>query len=238
MGKTTLACNLVEKIARAGHGCLFLTLEMSSEQLTFRFISQMSGLSYDDVYEGSFPPDDYEKVMRATGQLSELPIFIDDTAAVTLAQIYSKVQRLRARHDIALIVIDYIQLMGSEEKNRNRVEEVGDFSTGLKNISKLLGIPVLAVAQLSRGVENTSSKRPELSSLRDSGRLEQDADVVLFIYRDSYYHSVEEIDDNENMESNVAEIIVSKNRFGATGEANLFYDIECNKFRRLVYEDL
>jgi len=224
MGKTALGTNMMERIAKAGKRVLFFTLEMSDEQVVYRLSAQMSGVSYMDIEEGNrLSPTStrYANVMGAMGQLSEMHISIDDTAAIAGEQIYARTQREMAINGVDIVFIDYLQLMSSSVEG-NPVAQVSAISKGLQSLAKRLNIPVVAIAQLSRNVENRENKRPRLPDLRDSGQIEQDASLVIFIYRDGYYH--------EEEEDTVAEINVAKNRYGATGMTKLGWIAEYGRF--------
>ena len=214
MGKTAFALNIALNAAKAsGKAVAVFQLEMSKEQLASRFLSSEALLEAQKLKTGNLTPDDWVKIARATNVLARTQIFLDDNPAITAAEIKAKCRRLGDK--LGLIVIDYIQLMTTGGKRSdNRVQEVAEISRSLKIMAKELNVPVVCLSQLSRAAEQRSDKRPMLSDLRESGAIEQDADIVMFIYRDDYY-------DDESDNKNVAEIIIAKNRHGATNTINL-----------------
>lgn len=214
MGKTAFALNLALNGAKASRKAVVVfQLEMSRDQLASRFLSSEALIDSQKLKTGSLDPEDWTKIAMASNALSKLQIYVDDNPAITVAEIKAKCRRLG--DSLGVIVIDYIQLMQSGGKrNDNRVQEVAEISRGLKIMAKELNVPVVCLSQLSRAVEGRSDKRPMLSDLRESGAIEQDADIVMFIYRDDYYN-------DESEDKNIAEIIIAKNRHGSTGTANL-----------------
>jgi replicative DNA helicase len=229
MGKTALVTNITEHIARAGGHVAFFSLEMSAEQLTYRLIAQMSGVSYSDVEEGNrmMPGGQrFSDVMTAAGEIAEMPIHIDESMG-TAEQMFSKVRRLIATSQIDVVMVDYIQLMSSSRDHGNRTQDVSAISQGLKALAKQLKIPVIALSQLNRGVEGRQDYHPKLSDLRDSGKIEEDAAVVMSIYRPDYYF---DDDDMEDDEASSVDVDVLKNRFGPTGRAKLGWDGTCGRF--------
>ncbi len=214
MGKTAFALNLALNGAKASRKAVVVfQLEMSRDQLASRFLSSEALIDSQKLKTGSLDPEDWTKIAMASNALSKLQIYVDDNPAITVAEIKAKCRRLG--DSLGMIVIDYIQLMQSGGKrNDNRVQEVAEISRGLKIMAKELNVPVVCLSQLSRAVEGRSDKRPMLSDLRESGAIEQDADIVMFIYRDDYYN-------DESEDKNIAEIIIAKNRHGSTGTANL-----------------
>jgi replicative DNA helicase len=243
LGKTAFATDLIYNILSKDNNLrgMFFNLEMFGMQITMRMISQQAGIPRDDVNEGNFTDSAGEmnmgKVMQATGEISELDLYIDDTPGLTAGQIYAKCQReIAANGRIDFIVIDYLQLMGSDG-DLNRTRAIGQITQDLKLVAKKLRIPVILLSQLSRKVEERKNKRPMLSDLRDSGEIEQNADVVIFLYRDSYYKQEgDEGEDDEfdyGADENEVEVNVAKNRFGKQGVVKMFFDIICAHFATL-----
>jgi len=229
MGKTALVTNITEHIARAGGHVAFFSLEMSAEQLTYRLIAQMSGVSYSDVEEGNrmMPGGQrFSDVMTAAGEIAEMPIHIDESMG-TAEQMFSKVRRLIATSQVDVVMVDFLQLMSSSRNHGNRTQDVTSINHGLKALAKQLKIPVIALSQLNRGVEGRQDYHPKLSDLRDSGTIEEDAAVVMSIYRPDYYLPDDEMEPDE---VGVADVDVLKNRFGATGRAKLGWDGTCGRF--------
>lgn len=258
MGKTALAVNLAFNAAKfflAQHklpsdepvplkSVGFFSLEMSSEQLATRMLSMATDLGSSDIRRGRIDPKrgDLEKLLEGNRQLAELPFYIDDTPALTISAVRTRARRLKRKYNLGLLVVDYLQLLRGTAKNagENRVQEVSEITQGLKAIAKELNIPVMALSQLSRAVENRDDKRPQLSDLRESGSIEQDADVVMFIYREAYY--VERKKPNEDSEkfpawfeemqkvNNLADVLVAKHRNGPIGTVTLHFDGMTTRF--------
>ena len=226
MGKTSFAMNIATASAKRLKKtvCVF-SLEMSAEQLANRMLSSEAQVDSYKLRSGQLEPSDWEAIAFASSHLSECDILIDDTSGITVTSMKSKLRRVK---NLGLVVIDYLQLMQSDSKRRdgNRVTEVGDISRGLKLLAKEMNVPVICCAQLSRGPESRTDKRPQLSDLRDSGAIEQDADVVMFLYRDEYYS-------NESGPQSVAEVIVAKNRHGAVDRVKLGWMGQFTKFTSL-----
>lgn len=213
MGKTAFALNVALNAAKKSKkDIVVFQLEMSKDQLASRFLANEALIDSQKLKTGNLEPDDWVKIARASNVLAKTKIYVDDNPAITVAEIKAKCRRLG--DNLGLIVIDYLQLMQSGKKSDNRVQEVSDISRSLKIMAKELNVPVVCLSQLSRASEQRADKRPMLSDLRESGAIEQDADIVLFLYRDDYYN-----EDSEN--KNVAEVIISKNRHGSTGTINL-----------------
>lgn len=243
MGKTAFVLSLARNAAITfGRPVAVFSLEMSSVQLVQRMISSETGISSDKLRKGALDKAEWEKLVSMTGKLSESPIFIDDTPALSVFDLRSKCRRLKAMHNIDLIIVDYLQLMRAEvdTKSGNREQEISTISRSLKAIAKELNVPIIALSQLSRMVENRGgSKRPQLSDLRESGAIEQDADMVTFIYRPEYYGI--EFDEDNNPTKGTAEIIIAKHRNGALDTVKLkfinhlakFTDLESNDFDSL-----
>ncbi len=226
MGKTALAMNmvqhaaLIEKIPVA-----VFSLEMSMEQLALRMLCSIGRIDSQRIRTGRLHDSDWPKLTRATGMLSDAPIFIDDTAGTTVLEMRAKARRLKSEHDLGMIVVDYLQLMQGKAGTENRAQEISDISRSLKAMAKELDVPVVALSQLNRSLESRTDKRPQLSDLRESGAIEQDADVIMFIYRDEVYNKAE---DNPNR--GLAEIIVGKQRNGPTGMVKLTFLAEFTTF--------
>ena len=265
MGKTSLATNMAFNAARrwvqdmedgiepaksVGAKVAFFSLEMSADQLATRILSEQSGISSQALRMGKISQTDFRNLARASGELENLPLFIDDTAGLTIAGLRTRARRLKRRHDIGLIIIDYLQLLQGSGKNKdgNRVQEISEISRGLKTLAKELHLPVLALSQLSRAVEQREDKRPMLSDLRESGSIEQDADIVMFVYREDYYMAMHEPkqpgeqDDAKTFDDHatwmnkyrevegLSELIIAKQRHGATGKAKLRFDANITRF--------
>jgi len=227
MGKTALALNMAQNAAvRAKIPVVLFSLEMSKEQLVQRMLCSEAMVDQQRVRTGELLDTDWPKLTRAVGPLSDAPIFIDDTVGITLAELRSKVRRLKIENNLGLIIIDYLQLMSGGKKSENRQQEVAQISRGLKGIARELKVPVIALSQLNRGVEQRQDKRPIMSDLLESGAIEADADVISFIYRDEYYHP-------ESDKKGIAEIIVAKQRNGPVGTIELGYLKEFTKFVNL-----
>jgi replicative DNA helicase len=268
MGKTSLATNIAYNAAsrwvrdnadgippdkNMGAKTAFFSLEMSADQLATRVLAEQSGISGEALRMGKISRADFQNLSRAARELQELPLFIDDTPGLTIAALRTRARRLKRRHDIGFIVVDYLQLLqGTGRGNENRVNEISEISRGLKTLAKELHVPVLALSQLSRAVEQREDKRPQLSDLRESGSIEQDADMVWFVFREDYYEAAKEPkpDDEaayaawkENMERiyGKAEVIVAKQRHGSTGRIRMKFDAKITRFSDLAedgYEDM
>ncbi|MEA3335194.1 MAG: replicative DNA helicase [Chloroflexota bacterium] len=229
VGKTSMAISIAQNAARKyGKRVAIFSLEMSNEQLVQRMLAAETGIDSQRLRMGNIHgEDEWHKLMEAAGALSEAHVFIDDTPALSAMELRTKARRLYAEHDVDLIVVDYLQLMhGGTGRSENRVQEISAISRGLKGLARELNVPVLALSQLSRAVEARQDKRPILSDLRDSGSIEQDADVVMFIYREEMY-----IEDTERQ--NIADVIVTKHRNGPTGTISLFFRKELTQFKDL-----
>jgi replicative DNA helicase len=231
----------------------FFSLEMSADQLATRVLAEQSGISGEALRMGKISRADFQNLSRAARELQELPLFIDDTPGLTIAALRTRARRLKRRHDIGFIVVDYLQLLqGTGRGNENRVNEISEISRGLKTLAKELHVPVLALSQLSRAVEQREDKRPQLSDLRESGSIEQDADMVWFVFREDYYEAAKEPkpDDEaayatwkENMERiyGLAEVIIAKQRHGSTGRIRMKFDAKITRFSDVAddsYQDL
>ncbi len=224
MGKTALGLNMAVNAAIKGKGKIAVfSLEMSKEQLVQRMMSSVSHVGLQNIISGNLDEDQWLRLIEGMSPLSKAEIFIDDTASISLTEMKAKCRRLKIEQGLDLIVIDYIQLMEGEGRAENRQQEISGISRGLKALAKEINCPILALAQLSRAPELRADHRPILSDLRESGAIEQDADVVLFLYRDDYYH-----DDSEKQ--NIGEVIIAKHRNGPTGTVELVFKGEFTKF--------
>jgi replicative DNA helicase len=225
MGKTSLMLSLAQNAARRyNQRVAVFSLEMSSEQLVQRLIASETGIDAQRLRLGNLREDEWPIFIQATGVLSETMIFIDDTPSISDMQLRTKARRLYAERGLDLIVVDYLQLMQTDRRIDNRVQEISLLSRSLKGLARELNIPVVVGSQLSRAVEQRNDKRPMLSDLRESGSIEQDADIVAFIYRDEYYTP-------ETEQPNIAELLISKHRNGPTGMVPLYFQKELAKFR-------
>jgi replicative DNA helicase len=235
MGKTALALNAIWHAAGVkGLPVAIFSLEMSKEQLVQRLISQVTRIRTQDLRSGNVGAEDWPKLVRGVAEVARAPIWIDDTAGITLLEMRAKVRRLASRLNargetpLSLVVVDYLQLMvGQRARAENRQQEIAEISRGLKVLARDLNIPVVAIAQLSRAVEQRHDKRPLLSDLRDSGSIEQDADMVMFLYRDEYYNP-------DSDDKGIAEVIVGKHRNGPTGKVQLAWLEQYTKFASLA----
>ena len=234
MGKTSLILSFAQNAARKyNQRVAVFSLEMSAEQLVQRLIASETGIDSQRLRLGNLREEEWPVFIQATGALSETMIFVDDTPSISAMQLRTKARRLYAEHGLDLIIVDYLQLMQTDRRIDNRVQEISLLSRSLKGLARELNIPVVVASQLSRAVEQRNDKHPMLSDLRESGSIEQDADVVVFIYRDEYYSP-------ETDQPNIAEIIVSKHRNGPTGMVPLFFKKELAKFCEveIFHEDL
>lgn len=231
MGKTTLVTNLAYNVATiAKQPVLFFSLEMSKEQLVDRMLADASGVDAWNIRTGNLSDDDFSKISEAMGELAEAPIFIDDTPGMTVLEMRTKARRAMHDQPLGLIIIDYLQLMqGNGRDNGNRVQEVSEISRGLKLIARELNVPVIALSQLSRSVESRSPQIPQLADLRESGSIEQDADIVMFIYREAYYNP-------ETERENITDLFIAKHRNGPTGKIELYFHPERLRFMSLDHK--
>jgi len=227
MGKTSLALNIAQNVAtKQGVPVGIFSLEMSKEQLIDRLLASEAGIDSWKLRTGNLEDKDFEKINKAMGVLAEAPLYIDDSAMANVMEMRTKARRLQSEHDLGLIVIDYLQLMSGRAGSDNRVQEISEISRGLKGLARELNVPVIALSQLSRSVEQRTPKIPQLSDLRESGSIEQDADVVMFIYREDYY-------EKETEKKNIAEVLIKKHRNGPTGDVELFFQPEQTLFRSI-----
>jgi replicative DNA helicase len=234
MGKTSLALGMALNAAlnrTHPYTVAIFSLEMSKEQLCMRLLSAAGSLNMHRIRTGHLNEDEWKTLARTASLLHDSRIYIDDTPAITVLEMGAKIRRLRAEHGLDLVVVDYLQLMSGGGNSENRQQEISDISRSLKSVAKELNIPVVALSQLSRAVENRPSKRPLLSDLRESGAIEQDADLVMMIYRSEMYAAdVEDEDDDTRDEEHVAEILIAKHRNGPTGTAKLTFLPEYARF--------
>lgn len=254
MGKTALAVNIAFNAANryaetggAEGGMVgFFSLEMSADQLATRILADQSNISGDSIRKGEIREDDFRRFVEASQRLSQVPLYIDDTPALTIGAVRTRARRLKRQYGLSLLIVDYLQLLqgsGTRQSEGNRVLEISEITRGLKAIAKELEIPVIALSQLSRAVEQREDKRPQLSDLRESGSIEQDADCVMFIYREEYYLSrtEPEVGTEKHIEwqdkmgrlHNIAEVIVAKQRHGPIGPVRLFFDGNYTRFSDL-----
>jgi replicative DNA helicase len=228
MGKTVLVLNrthfaaIETKIPTA-----YFSLEMSKEQLVMRMLTSTAKVDASRLRIGNLNETDWPKLTKAAGQLSEAPIFIDDSPSLSILEIRAKCRRLKVEHQVGLVVIDYLQLMRGQSRSESREKEISEISRGLKGLAKELTVPVIAISQLNRAVENRNDKRPIMADLRESGAIEQDADIIAFIYRDEAYNK-------DSDWKGTAEVIISKQRSGPTGMARLVFLQQFTKFENLA----
>ncbi len=227
MGKSALAISMLEHAGVVQKKpCAYFSLEMSKDQLAQRMLCSIAGVNAHRVRTGFFSQTDWPKLVSAAGKLSESPIFIDDTPGISALELRAKARRLKARHDIQLLVIDYLQLMRGSSRAENRQQEISEISRSMKALARELDIPIIAVSQLSRAVEQRADHRPMLSDLRESGAIEQDADVVMLLLREEYYNPTEE-------NKGIAEVILAKQRHGPVGTLKLTFLPEFTRFSNL-----
>ena len=247
MGKTALATNIAYNAAKKIQDdnkkstVAFFSLEMSSEQLSTRILAEQSRIKSNDIRRGRISEDQFDKFIETSKNISELPLYIDETPAITIAALSNRARRIKRLYGLDLVVVDYIELMRASNFKDGRVQEISEITQGLKALAKELSVPVLALSQLSRAVEQRDDKKPQLSDLRESGSIEQDADVVMFVYRESYYierkeprpATVEHAEWQAKMNevSNLAEIIIGKQRHGPTGNVMLEFEAMFTKFK-------
>ena len=249
MGKTALATNIAfnaaKKIQNDGRksSIAFFSLEMSSEQLSTRILAEQSRIKSNDIRRGRISEEQFDKFIETSKDISELPLYIDETPAISIAALSNRARRIKRLYGLDMVVVDYIQLMKAANFKEGRVQEISEITQGLKALAKELSVPVLALSQLSRAVEQRDDKKPQLSDLRESGSIEQDADVVMFVYREAYYlerkeprpATVEHAEWQAKMSevSNLAEIMISKQRHGPTGNIMLEFEAMFTKFKDL-----
>jgi replicative DNA helicase len=260
MGKTALVTNIAYNVAKAYRGerradgtmetldggmVGFFSLEMSSEQLATRILAEQAEISSEKIRRGMIDENDFRKLADVANEMSKIPLFIDQTGGITIAQLSSRARKLKRQHGLDLLIVDYLQLLaGSKARSDNRVQEITEITTGLKALAKELAVPIIALSQLSRQVEQREDKRPQLSDLRESGSIEQDADVVMFVFREEYY--VERLKPAEgtpefadwmqkmSQVSGKAEVIIGKQRHGPVGTVELSFEGQFTRFGNLA----
>ncbi|MFO1089482.1 MAG: replicative DNA helicase [Hyphomicrobiales bacterium] len=264
MGKTALATNIAYRVAKNykavhnpdgtvrvtdGGVVAFFSLEMSAEQLATRIVSEQAEISSERIRRGKIQEDEFHRLVEVSRELQSLPLYIDATGGLTIGQLAARARRLKRQRGLGLVVVDYLQLLSSTSRRaqEGRVQEITEITTGLKALAKELRVPILALSQLSRQVENRDDKRPQLADLRESGSIEQDADVVLFIYREEYYlgrkeprpNTPEHLAWQEEMDqvTNIAEVIIGKQRHGPTGTIQLHFNAMLTKFDNLAKDE-
>ena len=260
MGKTSLATNVAFNIARTykkgltssgeegavdGGVVGFFSLEMSAEQLATRILSEVAEIPSNQIRRGNFTESEFRRIVDAAKELEAAPLFIDDTPALPISQLAARARRLKRTHGLDVLFIDYLQLVRGTGRSENRVNEISEITMGLKAIAKELDIPVIALSQLSRQVENREDKRPQLSDLRESGSIEQDADVVMFVFREEYYKEREKPGDHELDKMSIwqeemerlhgkAEVVIGKQRHGPIGTVELSFEGQFTRFGNLI----
>jgi len=261
MGKTALATNIAFHVARAykterkpdgsdevvsGAVVGFFSLEMSAEQLATRIISEQSTIPSEHIRRGKIGKDEFDRLVEASQNLQALPLYIDQTGGITVAQLSARARRLKRQKDLGLIIVDYLQLLSgsSRRSSENRVQEITEITTRLKALAKELNVPIIALSQLSRQVENREDKRPQLADLRESGSIEQDADVVMFVFREEYYlersepqpNTTEHLEWMQKIEADegLADAIIAKRRHGPTGTVRLHFRGDVTRFSDFV----
>ncbi len=236
-GKSTMAVNVARHAAGLGAKVGIFSLEMSREQLAQRLLAAEASVDSHRLRLGLYTQEEEARIMDAIGVLSDLPIYLDDTPLSTIVEIRGKARRLDLERGVDLLVVDHLQLVrGSSQRQENRVQEMGEISRSLKGLARDLNVPILAVSQLSRAVEQRPSHRPQLSDLRESGSIEQDADVVVFIYREAMYFTEEEWEsrfEGKPYPRNIAEIIMAKHRHGPVDTINLYFQDRYSRFENL-----
>ncbi len=264
MGKSALASNIAYHVAKSyksehnpdgtvkvtdGGVVAIFSLEMSAEQLATRIISEQSEISSEKIRRGKIDEDEFHRIVEVSQELQSLPLYIDDTGGLTIAQLAARARRLKRQRGLGFVVVDYVQLLAgsSRRASENRVQEVTEITTGLKALAKELDVPIMALSQLSRQVESRDDKRPQLADLRESGSIEQDADVVCFIYREEYYlarkepraGSAEHIEWQDEMDRahGKAELIIGKQRHGPTGKIDLQFDANLTRFSNFIADE-
>lgn len=223
MGKTALALSLASHAAMQGVSVGFFSLEMAAEQLTLRLLSAESAIAHHNIRNATITSEEWLELTKAASRLAEVPLFIDDTAMLDILELRTKARKLKAEHNVQFLLIDYLQLLHTTKRHENRHQEVSDISRSLKALAKELDIPIIALSQLSRAVDSRMDKRPILSDLRESGAIEQDADLIMFLYRDGVYNP-------ETENPALAELIIGKQRNGPTGTVYLHFARDLTKF--------
>lgn len=227
MGKTAFTLNIASNVAiLANRPVAFFSLEMSGTQLMMRIIGALGGINTQEARTGNITDEDWDKLMHTANKIYNAPLYIDDTPGISIMELRSKARRIKAEHGLELIVIDYLQLMTGSSSAEGRQQEVSEISRSLKALARELNVPIITLSQLNRGVESRQIKRPMLSDLRESGSLEQDADIVMFLYREDYYTP-------ETERKNITDIIIAKHRNGPIGDVELLFRKEYTKFENL-----
>lgn len=237
-GKTSFAMNIVENVAvKQNKVCAVFSLEMGKEQLTQRMICSLAEINMGDALKGKLKKDDWTKLATAQRMLNDAKIFIDDSAMITPAEMLSKCRRIKRRYGLDLVMVDYLQLMSASKKKsgENRQQEISEISRNMKILAKEIEVPVIALSQLSRAVEQREGHKPQLSDLRESGAIEQDADIVMFIHRPDKNAEPKDFEKGD-VKANVAEILIRKHRNGDTGDVKLYFKGECTKFLNISSE--
>jgi replicative DNA helicase len=250
MGKTSLATNMAFNAAKAGVPVAFFSLEMSSDQLATRILAEETRIASEKLRRGDITDEEFTRqIVPVSKDLAQLPFFVDDTGAISISLLRSRARRLKRTNNIGMIIVDYLQLVrgSNSRRNDNRVQEISEVTQALKALAKDLNVPVIALSQLSRAVESRDDKRPQLSDLRESGAIEQDADVVMFVYRDEYYEmrkqptegTPEHLQWQERMDkiANLAEVIIGKQRHGPIGRVVLHFESAFTKFSDHIQGD-
>ena len=241
IGKSSLALNIAMNACKNNSTVAILSLEMSGEQLAMRMVSSEAKVDSHSIRRNIINNQEQQRIVSAIGVLSDLDLYIDDSPIQTITEIRSKARRLNLERNIDLLIVDYMQLIQGLHRNENRVQEISEISRSLKGIARDLNIPVIAISQLSRAVEQRPSHRPQLSDLRDSGSIEQDADIVSFIYREDVYYTEEEWNSRNPVEpypKNIAEVIIAKHRNGPLGNINLFFNEQYAEFKDMATREI
>lgn len=223
MGKTSFALNVAMNATRQGYGVGIFSLEMAAEQLTLRLLSTESGIDHQKIRNATISGEEWISITHVAAELGDMQLFIDDTAGINIMELRAKARQLKSKYNVSMLVVDYLQLLSSSRRHENRHQEVSEISRFLKALAKELNVPIVALSQLSRAVDSRMDKRPLLSDLRESGAIEQDADVIMFLYRDVVYNS-------ETENPDLTELIIGKQRNGPTGMISLRYIKELTKF--------
>ncbi len=230
MGKSALALNLCEHIATRGEPVGFFSLEMSSGQLVQRLLASRSGIDGDRMRRNAMRSNEFRALFAACEELQSAPMYFDDTPGLTLLQLRAKARRMKQKHGLVAVVIDYLQLMTSGHRTESRQQEVSEISRGVKALARELNVPVLCLSQLNRAAEQREGHRPRMSDLRESGSIEQDADVIMMLHREAYYHRDEEWREDNPDKVNLSELIIAKQRNGPTGTVKLTWDSRSTRF--------
>ncbi|MDX1689657.1 MAG: replicative DNA helicase [Acidimicrobiia bacterium] len=230
MGKSALALNIAQNVAEDGHPVAIFTLEMSREEVVQRLLSSMASVDSQKLRTGQLSPELWQKVVRETSRLYQMPMYVDDSPDLTVTAIRAKCRRMKRKEGLGLVVVDYLQLMQGSGNAESRQQEIADISRSLKNLARELHVPVIGVSQLNRALEQRENKRPRLGDLRESGAIEQDADIVMFIYRDEYYNAGSD-------QPGAAEINIAKHRAGAVGTVMMNFAAEFTRFRNFTSAD-